>query len=61
MRPLVQPYVETLKPYVPGKPAADALRETLRVTIVRDGVRGIDAQGSEQALAELTESGATVG
>jgi nicotinamidase/pyrazinamidase len=40
--------------------AADALRETLRVTIVRDGVRGIDAQGSEQALAELTESGAIV-
>jgi histidinol-phosphate aminotransferase len=28
MRPLVQPYVESLKPYVPGKPAADALRET---------------------------------
>jgi nicotinamidase/pyrazinamidase len=41
--------------------AADALRETLRVTIVRDGVRGIDAQDSAQALAELSESGAIVG
>jgi histidinol-phosphate aminotransferase len=28
MRPLVQPYVESLKPYVPGKPSADAIRET---------------------------------
>jgi len=28
MRPLVQPYVESLKPYVPGKPTADAVRET---------------------------------
>ena len=28
MRPLVQPYIESLKPYVPGKPAADARRET---------------------------------
>ena len=28
MRPLVQPYVESLKPYVPGKPSADARRET---------------------------------
>jgi histidinol-phosphate aminotransferase len=28
MRPLVQPYVESLKPYVPGKPAAEARRET---------------------------------
>src|SRR5271154_6090710 len=28
MRPLVQPYIESLKPYVPGKPSADALRET---------------------------------
>ncbi|HXX29925.1 MAG TPA: histidinol-phosphate transaminase [Myxococcaceae bacterium] len=27
MRPLVPPYVESLKPYVPGKPAADASRE----------------------------------
>jgi nicotinamidase/pyrazinamidase len=41
--------------------AADALRETLRVTIVRDGVRGIDADDSERALAELSESGAIVG
>jgi histidinol-phosphate aminotransferase len=28
MRPLVQPYVESLKPYVPGKPSLDAIRET---------------------------------
>jgi histidinol-phosphate aminotransferase len=35
MRPLVQPYVETLKPYVPGKPAADALRETGLPTVVK--------------------------
>ncbi|MGO8969191.1 MAG: histidinol-phosphate transaminase [Myxococcaceae bacterium] len=28
MRPLVEPYVESLKPYVPGKPAADARLET---------------------------------
>jgi len=28
MRPLVQPYVESLKPYVPGKPSADAIRES---------------------------------
>lgn len=41
--------------------AADALRETLRVTIVRDGIRGIDARDSERALAELSESGAIVG
>jgi histidinol-phosphate aminotransferase len=27
MRPLVPPYVETLRPYVPGKPAAAATRE----------------------------------
>lgn len=41
--------------------AADALRETLRVTIVRDGIRGIDARDSERVLAELSESGAIVG
>jgi histidinol-phosphate aminotransferase len=35
MRPLVQPYVETLKPYVPGKPAADALRETGLPAVVK--------------------------
>jgi histidinol-phosphate aminotransferase len=35
MRPLVQPYVETLKPYVPGKPAAEALRETGLPTVVK--------------------------
>jgi nicotinamidase/pyrazinamidase len=40
--------------------AADALRETLQVTIVRDGVRGISADDSEQALAGLSQSGAIV-
>ena len=41
--------------------ATDALRETLRVTHIRDAIRGIDAQDSERALAELSESGAIVG
>jgi nicotinamidase/pyrazinamidase len=38
--------------------ARDALREGLRVTIPRDGVRGIDAEGTESALSELAELGA---
>ena len=41
--------------------AQDAIREALRVTIVRDGVRGIDAQDSEDALADLSNAGAVVG
>jgi nicotinamidase/pyrazinamidase len=41
--------------------AADALRETLRVTIERDAVRGVDAADSEQALRELSQAGALVG
>jgi nicotinamidase/pyrazinamidase len=40
--------------------AADALRETLRVTIATDGVRGIDAQDSTDALDELSAAGAIV-
>jgi nicotinamidase/pyrazinamidase len=40
--------------------AADALRETLRVTIEADAVRGIDADESAQALKELSEAGALV-
>jgi nicotinamidase/pyrazinamidase len=40
--------------------AADALRETLRVTIMRDGVRGIDGGDSSEALRALSESGALV-
>jgi nicotinamidase/pyrazinamidase len=40
--------------------AQDALKETLRVTIERDGVRGIDAQDSDDALSALSESGALV-
>ena len=40
--------------------AADALRETLRVTIMRDGVRGIDSDDSAEALRSLSESGALV-
>jgi nicotinamidase/pyrazinamidase len=41
--------------------AHDAIREALRVTIERDGVRGIDAQDSEDALTRLSELGAVVG
>jgi nicotinamidase/pyrazinamidase len=41
--------------------AQDAVREALRVTIVRDGVRGIDATDSEDALTRLSELGAVVG
>jgi nicotinamidase/pyrazinamidase len=41
--------------------AADALRETLRVTIPTDAVRGIDADASAEALRTLSESGAIVG
>jgi nicotinamidase/pyrazinamidase len=40
--------------------AADALRETLRVTIATDGVRGIDPQDSTDALDELSAAGAIV-
>ncbi len=40
--------------------AADALRETLQVVIVSDGVRGIDAQGSSDALDELSAAGAII-
>lgn len=40
--------------------AADALRETLRVTIETAGVRGIDAGNSAQALQELSQAGADV-
>jgi nicotinamidase/pyrazinamidase len=41
--------------------AHDAIREALRVTVERDGVRGIDAQDSEDALTRLSELGAVVG
>lgn len=40
--------------------AADALRETLRVTIEADAVRGIDAADSAEALRTLSEAGALV-
>jgi nicotinamidase/pyrazinamidase len=40
--------------------AADALRETLRVTIMRDAIRGIDDNDSAEALRSLSESGALV-
>ena len=40
--------------------AADALREGLLVTIVSDAIRGIDADGSRAALAELEASGAVI-
>jgi nicotinamidase/pyrazinamidase len=40
--------------------AADALRETLRVTILTDAIRGIDSDDSAEALRELSEDGALV-
>ena len=41
--------------------AADALRETLRVAIATDAIRGIDPEDSADALRTLSESGAIVG
>ena len=41
--------------------AADALRETLRVAIATDAIRGIDVEDSAEALRTLSESGAIVG
>jgi nicotinamidase/pyrazinamidase len=48
--------------YCVKETAADALREGLRVSIDRDGIRGIDVQpgDSERALDELRAAGATV-
>jgi nicotinamidase/pyrazinamidase len=48
--------------YCVKETAADALREGLRVTIDREGIRGIDVQpgDSERALEELRAAGATV-
>ncbi len=40
--------------------AADALREGLIVTIESGAIRGIDADGSRAALAELAASGAVI-
>ncbi len=40
--------------------AADALRETLAVTIPSDAVRGIDAQDTADAVAELAAAGAEI-
>ncbi len=40
--------------------AADALRETLRVTILSDAIRGIDTDDSAEALRALSEAGALV-
>jgi nicotinamidase/pyrazinamidase len=49
--------------YCVKETAADALREGLRVTVDRAGIRGIDVQpgDSERALDELRAAGATVG
>jgi nicotinamidase/pyrazinamidase len=49
--------------YCVRQTAADALREGLRVTIDRRGVRGIDVEpgDSERALSELRAAGAEVG
>jgi nicotinamidase/pyrazinamidase len=40
--------------------ARDALREGLMVTIVRAGIRGIDADESQRALDELAGAGAVI-
>jgi nicotinamidase/pyrazinamidase len=40
--------------------AHDAIQEGLRVTIERDGVRGIDPEGSAAVLDELSSAGAVV-
>lgn len=40
--------------------AADALREGLIVTIESGAIRGLDADGSREALAELAGSGAVI-
>ena len=49
--------------YLARKPALDALREGLAVTVDPEAVRGVEvAPGdSERALAELREAGATIG
>ncbi|HET9125233.1 MAG TPA: nicotinamidase [Solirubrobacteraceae bacterium] len=46
--------------YCVAATARDALREGFLVTIDRAGVRGIDPEGSERALAELSGLGAAV-
>ena len=46
--------------YCVAATARDGLREGFLVTIDRAGVRGIDADGSERALAELEDSGAVI-
>jgi nicotinamidase/pyrazinamidase len=48
--------------YCVKETAADALREGFRVTVDREGIRGIDVQpgDSERALDELRAAGATV-
>ena len=40
--------------------ARDALREGLIVTIAHDAIRGIDDQGSREALDELSGAGALI-
>ncbi len=49
--------------YCVKETAADALREGLRVTVDRAGIRGIDVEpgDSERALDELRAAGATIG
>lgn len=46
--------------YCVAATARDALREGFLVTIDRPGVRGIDPEGSERALGELSGLGAAV-
>ena len=46
--------------YCVAATARDALKEGFLVTVDRAGVRGIDGEGSERALAELEGSGAVI-
>lgn len=46
--------------YCVAATARDALREGFLVTVDRAGVRGIDREGSERALAELQDAGAVL-
>jgi histidinol-phosphate aminotransferase len=68
MRPLVQPYVESLKPYVPGKPSLDALRETGLPEVVKlasnenplgPSPKAVDAMRRAAAEAHLYPEGSS--
>jgi histidinol-phosphate aminotransferase len=60
MRPLVQPYIESLKPYVPGKPTADAARETGLQDVVKLASNENPLGPSPQAVQALERAVANV-